>query len=292
MSAAWHHRAVTTTIADRYDRDAELYDHWWAPVLATAAGRLLDRVEPWVAASVREGRPLHVIDIGTGSGALAIDAASRWPGATVTAVDVAAGMLEVAADRAARMLPDSDRDRIRWVEGSADRMPLDDATADLCLSSFVLQLVPDRSLALREISRILRPGGRVAFVTWAAGREVFEPADEFDEAVYDLEIEEEEYEEESRAGDLRSVRATERELRAAGFRRVEALSDRLDHLWTPEEYLAYKVRYDESALMRELDETVAARLEQRARARLAGLPAEAFRWRPPIIYARGDRADR
>jgi ubiquinone/menaquinone biosynthesis C-methylase UbiE/predicted RNA binding protein YcfA (HicA-like mRNA interferase family) len=206
-----------TSIAERYDRNAELYERWWAPVLAPAAARLLERAEPWIRTSLREAGTLHIVDIGTGTGALAIEAVARWPAVTVTGVDVAAGMLEVAARRASRLLSPAQADRIRWLEADADRSPLPDGSADLCISSFVLQLVPDRPAALREALRILRPGGRLCFVTWQAGRDAFEPADEFDEAVYDLELEEPEYEEEARAGDLRSPRTAARELRAAGF---------------------------------------------------------------------------
>lgn len=281
-----------SSIAERYDRNAELYERWWAPVLAPAAARLLERAEPWVRASLRQAGALHIVDIGTGTGALAIEAVSRWPEVTVTGVDVAPGMLELAARRAARLLPASETGRIRWLPADADASPLGDASADLCISSFVLQLVPDRPAALREALRILRPRGRLCFVTWQAGRDGFEPADEFDEAVYDLEIEEPEFEEETRAGDLRSARSAARELRAAGFEHVSAETEHLDHLWTPDGYLDYKLRYDELGLMSEIDQAVASRLEQRARERLAGLPPEAFRWRPPIIHARGDRPGR
>ncbi len=281
-----------TSIADRYDRNAELYERWWAPVLAPAAARLLERAEPWVRASLRETGTLQIVDIGTGTGALAIEAVARWPGVTVTGVDVAAGMLDVAARRASRLLSRAQADRIRWVEAEADRSGLVQASADLCISSFVLQLVPDRAAALREALRILRPGGRLCFVTWQAGRDAFEPADAFDEAVYDLELEEPEYEEEARAGDLRSPRTAARELRGAGFQHVSAEAEHLDHLWTRDEYLDYKVRYDELGLMSAIDQGIAARLEQRARERLGALPAEAFRWRPPIIHARGDRPAR
>lgn len=281
--------ADVTSIAERYDRNAELYERWWAPVLAPAAARLLERAEPWVRASLREAGTLHIVDIGTGTGALAIEAVGRWPGVTVTGVDVAAGMLEVAARRALRLLPASGAGRIRWLQGDADASALREGSADLCISSFVLQLVPDRPAALREALRILRPAGRLCFVTWQAGRDAFEPADEFDEAVYDLELEEPEYEEEPRAGDLRSARSTARELRGAGFQHVSVETEHLDHLWTRDEYLDYKLRYDELGLMSEIDGAVASQLEQRARERLAALPPEAFRWRPPIIHARGDR---
>jgi SAM-dependent methyltransferase len=178
---------------------------------------------------------------------------------------------------------------LTWLLGEADRLPVDDESIDLVVSSFVYQLVPDRPAALRDALRVLRPGGHLAFVTWMAGRDGFAPADEFDEAVYDLEIEEPEYAEEERSGDLRSVRATTAELRAAGFRRVSARRERLEYLWTLDSYLEYKERYDESALMSDLDAETGRRLIERARQRMERLDPGAFRWRPPIMYATAQR---
>ncbi len=112
---------------------------------------------------------------------------------------------------------------LRWLEGDAAAMPLASGSVDLVLSSFVLQLVPDRAAALRDAMRILRPGGSLAAVTWLEGGPDFAPAMEFDEAVIDLGIPEpEDDEEEERSGDFRSRRAAADELRRVGFERVSA----------------------------------------------------------------------
>ena len=95
--------------------------------------------------------------------------------------------------------------QLRWLEAAAADMPIPDETADLVISSFVLQLVPDRSAALREALRILRPGGILAALTWLEGGDAFLPSAEFDEAVMDLGIPEPgEEDEEDRAGDFAS----------------------------------------------------------------------------------------
>jgi SAM-dependent methyltransferase len=52
----------------------------------------------------------------------------------------------------------------RLLEGAADAIPLPDASVDVALSSFVLQLVPNRHAALTEIRRVLRPGGRLGLI--------------------------------------------------------------------------------------------------------------------------------
>ena len=66
-------------------------------------------------------------------------------------------------------LPPSDRGRVRFRQAPADRLPYPDGSFDLALTSFVLQLVPSRHRALREIRRVLARDGRVALVTWLQG---------------------------------------------------------------------------------------------------------------------------
>ncbi len=270
-----------SSLVDRYDRDAEDYETWWAPVLDASARGLLDRVGTLAAGDPAAG-PM-VIDVGTGSGVLAIDAAERWPEALVLGVDPSRGMLEMAARRAQRA--GLDHERVRWITAPAADLPLPDASMDLVVSSFAFQLVPDRPAALAEAWRILRPGGRLAFVTWLDRGDPFLPAEEFDEAVIDLGIEEPEPvdDDEPLAGDLRSVRAAADEVRRAGFARVSAREETLVFDWTLASYLAYKIRYDETALFRWLPDEQAHRLVDIAQRRLSTLPADAFRWRTPIV---------
>ena len=92
------------------------------------------------------------------------------------------------------------------------------------ISTFVLQLVPDRIEALREALRVLAPTGMVAYLTWLDrdARQPFLPGEEFDEAVYDLEIDEPEGPDEPHAGDVVSGRTATNELRRAGFVKASA----------------------------------------------------------------------
>ena len=150
--------------------------------------------------------------------------------------------------------------------------------------------MPDRRAAFDEAYRVLRGGGRIALVTWLDRGPDFEPAIEFDEAIYDLEIEEpDEEEEERRAGDFRSPRSAARELRQAGFKRVSAEAEMLEYAWTIDSYLEFKERYEERALFAWLDAERAARLLARARERLEGLPPEALTWRAELVSAVGAR---
>jgi ubiquinone/menaquinone biosynthesis C-methylase UbiE len=278
---------MMSTIASRYDRNAEDYERYWAPVLDESARRLLDRIEPFMT---RQGGQARILDVGTGSGVLALEALFRWPAARLVGADASSGMLGMARVRAAQAGRPTDDPNLRWVHAPADRLALEDGSVDAVVSSFVYQLVPDRSAAFREAHRVLRPGGRIALVTWLDRDGDFEPSVEFDEAVYDLDIEEPEEEpEEVCAGDLRGARSAANELRRAGFARVSARIEPLEYRWTRETYLAFKEHYDERALFSWLDRQTADRLLQRARERFAALPDGAFTWRTELVSALGER---
>jgi ubiquinone/menaquinone biosynthesis C-methylase UbiE len=280
--------ADMTAISDRYDRDAEKYGHYWAPVLDAAARRLLDRVEPFIK-GLRHGP--RIVDIGTGHGVLADEARQRWPNALVIGTDASSGMLAVARQHhGGADATEASADTLRWLHAPADDLGLPLASMDLLVSSFVYQLVPDRRAAFAEALRVLRPGGRLAFVTWLDRGPDFEPAVEFDEAVFDVEIEEpEEAEEEHRSGDFRSPRSAARELRDAGFKHVSAKDERLEYRWTIDSYLEFKERYEEESLFSWLPADKADALRSRARERLEALPSDAFTWRADIVSALAER---
>jgi len=117
----------------------------WAPVLLDAA-------------AVRIGHT--VLDVACGTGVVAVAAAERvGPSGAVTGVDINPGMLAVAAAGAPR---------VRWAQADAARLPFPDGGFDRVLCQAGLQFVPDRLGALREMRRVLRPGGRVALLVWRA----------------------------------------------------------------------------------------------------------------------------
>ncbi len=274
-------------IVERYHRDAAEYARYWAPVLEATAPRVLEGLDDVVAEMA--GRPT-IVDVGTGTGSVAIAAARRWPEAQIVASDAARGMLEVARSRVAEAGL-ARPDRLTFLEGTADDLPLGDGAVDIVLSAFVLQLVPDRPAALREAHRLLRPNGVLSYITWLdrESREPFRPMEEFDEAVFDLEIDEPEEPAGTHAGDVSSAAAAASELRRAGFRRATARADVLSYDWTPKAYLEYKLAYDERALLSMLSPADQGRLAENARRRLNGLAIGDFRWRPPIVFARARR---
>jgi hypothetical protein len=103
--------------------------------------------------------------------------------------------------------------------------------------------------------------------------------------VLELQVEEPTESKEACAGDLPSARSAAKQLRRAGFREVVARDDDLEYDWNLDSYLAYKFAYDETSLLAVLSEDQRATLQRRARERLSHLPADAFQWRPPIVFA-------
>jgi ubiquinone/menaquinone biosynthesis C-methylase UbiE len=275
-----------SSIVARYHADAADYARYWGPVLEETARRLLDYVEPFVAG---RGGKVRVLEVGAGTGTLLLAALERWPRAEFVATEPARGMLDLAEARVRAARPGESR--VIFLEGLADALPVGDASVDLVISSFVLQLVPDRLAALREAARVIVPTGLVSYVTWLDrdSRRPFIPAGEFDEAVYDLAIEEPEGTDEAHAGDVRSGRSATNELRRAGFVRASATEEELIYHWTYESYLQYKLAYDERALMQSLNASQKKQLEKNARDRLGRLKERDFRWHAPVVFARAAR---
>jgi len=265
-----------------YDRYATAYQDWWGPVIAPSAVRLLDSV------GVPTGDPRHLdlLDVGTGTGVLALGALTQWPGAQVTGVDPSNRMLDLAAVGADQLGEDAAR-RLRLLHGTFERLPLTSASMDVAISSFVIQLIPSRAAGLREIRRVLRPGGRFACVTWQAESNPFEPDDAFVLACDELEIDLPPIDHDARP--YTSPEAAASELRRAGFRQVQARIEWLEHRYTPETFLEVLEHWIESDLFDSLDSETRERLRQMTLEKLRAVPPEAFVWRRPLISVAGDR---
>lgn len=140
--------------ATRARIDAALaYEEFFVPALF---GPWASRVA--AAAALRPGH--RALDVACGTGVLAREARRRvGPGGSVAAVDPDAGMLEVAR----RIDPG-----VEWREGFAEALPWPDGSFDAVMSQFGLMFFADREQALREMLRVLRPGGRLAVAVWDA----------------------------------------------------------------------------------------------------------------------------
>jgi ubiquinone/menaquinone biosynthesis C-methylase UbiE len=271
-----------TEQAERYDRIATGYARWWAPIIAPQAVALLDRLDAAITSDAR-----RIVDIGTGTGTLAMAAIRRWRGVEVVGIDASSGMAEVAEAEADRLLGPPDRRRFQSRVAFADELPFGDGSFDVAMSSFVFQLVPNRFQALREARRVLRPGGTLGFVSWLADERPF-PADaDFDAALEEIGIGAREWDD--RPGDLPSVTAAIAQMRRAGFSTVTATEGLLEHPFDVEGFVGFMTTFDEEDLVRSLDPDERDALLASLRRRLRARPATDLVLRLPTVAVSGTR---
>jgi ubiquinone/menaquinone biosynthesis C-methylase UbiE len=135
-------------------RVAENYERWFVPVI----GRPLATDLVHEAGLMPGGR---VLDVACGTGIVTRLAAERVaPDGVLGGVDVTPGMLTLA-----RQLAASAPVHIEWYEASAEAMPLPDDAFDVVFCQLGLMFMTDRRAALREIRRVLAPGGRTYITT-------------------------------------------------------------------------------------------------------------------------------
>jgi SAM-dependent methyltransferase len=138
---------------------------WQAQIAAFTRGATEAILE---AAQVRPG--LRVLDLacGVGDPALTI-AAEVAPSGRVTATDMGPGMMSLAEELARK----KGLTNIEFREANAESLPFADASYDVVTCRFGIMFFPDLGKALRECLRVLKPGGRAAFVAWGKKEQPF-----------------------------------------------------------------------------------------------------------------------
>jgi SAM-dependent methyltransferase len=106
--------------------------------------------------AVVEASPRRVLDAGCGTGDIGVRIAAE-PGVEVVAVDTSPRMVQIARERG-----------LRASVADVQQLPFEDGEFDCVLAAWVIYHVQDRAAAIRELARVLRPGGRLVAVTLAA----------------------------------------------------------------------------------------------------------------------------
>lgn len=101
----------------------------------------------------------HVLELGSGRGLVLHDVAARLTGGRIVGVDAASSMLDIAHHHNARAIAAG---KVRLVQSLGDALPFPATTFDRALSVNLIHFLPDPPALLREVQRVLRPGGQLA----------------------------------------------------------------------------------------------------------------------------------
>ena len=131
---------------ERFDQWSRTYEQSW---MQRALFDPVHRAALALAAGLVH-QPASMLDVGCGTGKLLRQASTYWPEARLIGADPANGMIEMAR----RLTPSA-----TFYTGMAEALPLEDASVDLALSTISFHHWHDQAAGVREIARVLRPGG-------------------------------------------------------------------------------------------------------------------------------------
>ena len=137
----------------------------WSAVARNYLRNIVPGFEPAaraLAALAGIGAGNEVLDIGCGPGTASF-IAKESGAARVVGVDISAGMLEIARERALGFAG------MEFLEGNALDLPVPAQSFDVVISNFGVIFAPDPARAVAEMARVLRAGGRTAFTAWLRG---------------------------------------------------------------------------------------------------------------------------
>jgi ubiquinone/menaquinone biosynthesis C-methylase UbiE len=139
---------------ERFDRWADTYDRSMMQRLLMAPLHQLTIKQ----ATATRPAPASILDIGCGTGQLLRRTARRFPQAHMTGIDASEDMVRVAQ----ALVPEGAL--LRFVHAVAEQMPFDDGAFDVVVTTLSFHHWEDQPMALREVRRVLSPGGTFALV--------------------------------------------------------------------------------------------------------------------------------
>jgi arsenite methyltransferase len=137
-------------------RMLEYADEWLVGIPESSIESFAGTGNPFSLGELRPGE--RVVDVGCGAGIDSLIAAKKvGPEGRVIGVDMTPSMLEKARHAA----NETGLSNVEFREGYAEALPVEDGWADVVISNGVLNLMPDKAAALEEMSRVLKPDGRL-----------------------------------------------------------------------------------------------------------------------------------
>ncbi len=263
----------TAMLANRYSQRAQAYDGLWSPVIRPVGERLIARLPLTAETS-------HVIDVGTGAGALLPAIKLAAPSAVVVGIDRSQGMLRLAKERHSCPLALMD----------VQRLALPANRFEVAIVAFVLFHLPSPEQCLAEVNRVLQPGGSLGTITW--GSETEPPAS----AIWDDELQ---------AAGARVIQLPAVDNRAccdstqkmttlleqAGFVSIKVWTESIEHRWRPEDHFDYQLRMNSRLRLQSLDVQDRESCINRVRDRLSGADREQYVYRGEVFMATAVKAD-
>jgi ubiquinone/menaquinone biosynthesis C-methylase UbiE len=148
-------------IRQAFDTVASGYDHPSLPFFPETARHMLDTIR------VNDGA--HILDVCTGTGAVALRMAEKFRDCQITGIDLSSGMLQQAQRKAEQ----KNLANVNFIQMDLDHLSFPAAQFDVATCSFGLFFLPDMLAALNNIKQVVKPGGSIVISSFVDG--AFEP---------------------------------------------------------------------------------------------------------------------